>query len=110
MVTIMDPGYLQMSYCIVFYHLFQFSSDYPMSLAEMMEEDDFECDDDDIGLSHDHRSHDLLAEFREPEILTDSQFLSHFQDSSHDYCSDYEVSVVQLYKKNIFRILGTSDF
>lgn len=69
----------------------QFSSDYPMSLAEMMEEDDFECDDDDIGLSHDHRSHDLLAEFREPEILTDSQFLSHFQDSSHDYCSDYEL-------------------
>ena len=77
-----------------------------MSLAEMMEEDDFECDDDDveddIGLSHDHRSHDLLTEFREPEILTDSQFLSHFEDSSHDYCSDYEVSVVKLYKKKFW--------
>jgi hypothetical protein len=47
--------------------------------------------------------------FREPEILTDSQFLSHFEDSSHDYCSDYEVSVVKLYKKNIWTQLKTWD-
>lgn len=75
----------------------QFSSDYSMSLAEMMEEDDFECDDED-DISHDHRplshdqgSHNLLTEFTEPEVLTDSQFLSQFQDISRDYCSDFEL-------------------
>ncbi|XP_052075613.1 bicaudal D-related protein homolog isoform X2 [Mytilus californianus] len=67
----------------------QYSSDYPMSLAEMMEEDEFECDDEDV--SNVHRSHDLLTEFTEPQALTDSQFLSDFQDASQDYCTDYEL-------------------
>ena len=71
--------------------IFQYSSDCQMSLAEMMEEDDFECDDEEHVTSDVHRSHDLLTEFTEPNALTDSQFLSNFQEVSRDYCSDYEV-------------------
>ncbi|CAG2226079.1 CCDC64 [Mytilus edulis] len=72
----------------------QYSSDYPMSLAEMMEEDEFECDDEDV--SNVHRSHDLLTEFTEPQALTDSQFLSDFQDASQDYCTDYEFACIEV--------------
>ncbi|KAK3083889.1 hypothetical protein FSP39_004795 [Pinctada imbricata] len=48
-----------------------------MSLAEMMEaDDDFECDDDDVELPGPCVSHSLHS-----PVLTDSQFLTHFQSS-----------------------------
>ncbi|XP_033748096.1 bicaudal D-related protein homolog isoform X2 [Pecten maximus] len=50
----------------------------PMSLSQMMEEDDFECDDEDTGFSYHGSDTSPLSS----TMLSDSAFLSHFQNSS----------------------------
>ncbi|XP_069135345.1 bicaudal D-related protein homolog isoform X2 [Argopecten irradians] len=50
----------------------------PMSLSQMMEEDDFECDDEDTGFSYHGSDTSPLGS----NMLSDSAFLSHFQNSS----------------------------
>ncbi|XP_060085613.1 BICD family-like cargo adapter 1 [Ylistrum balloti] len=50
----------------------------PMSMSQMMEEDDFECDDEEVCVSYHGSDSSPLSS----TMLSDSAFLSHFQRSS----------------------------
>lgn len=78
-----------MKYHLILYFSLQFPHDSDTSggsfLADLMEEDEYECDDDDIYLTS------PISQLPLHSTLSDSQFLENFQYSSQLYHEDKEV-------------------
>lgn len=80
---------LSVKYHLILCFSFQFPHDSDTSggsfLADLMEEDEYECDDDDIYLTS------PISQLPLHSTLSDSQFLENFQYSSQLYHEDKEV-------------------